>query len=1511
MASTRDLTFAIKFRTQSSAAIKKAAKDIRSAAAAAKTADVASKKAAVSAITMGKSFKAAGVAMRRFGVAARTSFSRVRTEIFRVQSALLALGVAFGLTAVVAQIKNFELAMAKVRAIASKGKETMSELSIQFEALTITARRLGATTQFTATQVAGGLQLLVQAGFQANEAVAAIEGTLNLAIAASTDLATATTITANSIRGFGLQAKESGRVADILTAATQNSNTTIELLGEALKFAAPAARAAGQSIESTAAALSVLADSGLKGTLAGTGLRRVLVGLLNPTKKAQVAFQNLGFDIKNLVPGGLTKEGGIRSLVDIIEELAKSTFGAREAFAAFGLRGGPAALVLVATERLTGKFRELNDIIEDSEGRALKFRKIIEGTLFGAMKLLNSRIEALALSQGALADGIERIIRFWADIAAAMNGTLSVTDENTRAAREWANTLIVLGKAIVFLVKMLPLFIAAMIGAKIVMIGLAAGATTLLAGLKALAVYLVGFAAATGIGLVVVAIGIAIFKMFEWRQEIKRSEEATKNWQARLEKAMATARKFHLTPEGGGFKDEEDRAAAATVLKQSLKDYQGYVAELEATYINAQDNIAKKAQESMDLQARILKGGLDGVAAHWETRLREMFIEAPVGLFQAIGEVFRSGSAEDRDLDERIAIGVARAKAALLEIEVKITTEIIEQRELLRQLAAEQGTAAARIAEDFQLTISRQNAAYGKAFKKAGVELDILKLKAIGTKDALADAASLEFRRDNDLLDQTAFADLRQFIESQEESLLLLRLRKKILEDARGQQDDPEDESNEKLELRIASNQAIQDTITVTQDLARAEILVKEAERDALELRLLEIQAMKDLRNERKKAQKASFEFLKFRQRQLETIRTEIAMDGLSVKAKRRLKGAIDLVTEATKRGVKVEKEWLETLSEGFDELEAHEEAMNTFSQGFDDAMEEMIESAENFREQGKEIFEDMFSSLEDLIVDFVDKGELNFREFAASIRRTLIKTAVKDLMGQAMNFIRGEQPDAKKEAEEAILRELTAQREILEEQMRNTPTFGEAEIKAQLIIVNDSIRALMGLGPVGSGGPAGAGTIVGDSHQGDIMKVANLGLDIFKMVGREGIIPSLAGGTRRTSAGMSSNQMRRGLGLESDAIPAILHPNEAVIPLTSGGGVPLIEKGGKLAIGLPGGRSVPVSSGSTAGRAKRNFSSAGRGVNPFAFAGAPRGYEGGLSAMFMPALTAIGGALSGFFTGIPGFFGDTLGFGSFFGSISTGISDAFTNVSDFGKELFGIGATATNNVAAAESIKGGGAPRGSTLAAAQSVDTITTAAGRGWQIDSGVKKSLSEGIAEKKTSDASFGQNALKTVQYAALIAGIGQQLFAGLGGSGGNRVRATGRVLGLGNQRPGEHLSNEERAHLEKMAALGRKAIRTGKAQKFRLGGVTGFAEGGIVNQPTLGMVGEGGSPEAIIPLKGGAVPVRLEGGSASAAGGAVTVNFNVNTPDADSFRAAQPQIESSLARGLNRAANRAHDV
>lgn len=42
-----------------------------------------------------------------------------------------------------------------------------------------------------------------------------------------------------------------------------------------------------------------------------------------------------------------------------------------------------------------------------------------------------------------------------------------------------------------------------------------------------------------------------------------------------------------------------------------------------------------------------------------------------------------------------------------------------------------------------------------------------------------------------------------------------------------------------------------------------------------------------------------------------------------------------------------------------------------------------------------------------------------------------------------------------------------------------------------------------------------------------------------------------------------------------------------------------------------------------------------------------------------------------------------------------------------------------------------------------------------------------------------------------------------------------------------------------------------------------IRAFAGGGIVDRPTFGVIGEGGGPEAVIPLAGGSVPVELRGG------------------------------------------------
>lgn len=87
--------------------------------------------------------------------------------------------------------------------------------------------------------------------------------------------------------------------------------------------------------------------------------------------------------------------------------------------------------------------------------------------------------------------------------------------------------------------------------------------------------------------------------------------------------------------------------------------------------------------------------------------------------------------------------------------------------------------------------------------------------------------------------------------------------------------------------------------------------------------------------------------------------------------------------------------------------------------------------------------------------------------------------------------------------------------------------------------------------------------------------------------------------------------------------------------------------------------------------------------------------------------------------------------------------------------------------------------------------------------------------------------------------------------------------------------------------------------------LGGVTAFANGGVVAAPSyfptgsgLALAGEAG-PEAILPLS------RGSDGNLGVAGasGAVTVNFNVTATDARSFVASEAEVSAMLLRAVKR--------
>src|SRR5690625_5089123 len=231
----------------------------------------------------------------------------------KVGGAVTGAGVALagGLGYAVKVTADFESAMSRVGALSGATDKEMAEL-------TQTAKDLGVTTVFSSSEAAEGMQYLSMAGFETNEIIAAMPGLLNTAAAGQLDLGTAADITSNILSGFGIEATETGRVADVLTKAFTSSNTTMESLGESFKMLAPTANAPGVPIEDAAAAVGLLGDAGIQGSMAGSQLSRALTRLAGPASQAADVMEEIGFN-------AFGSSGKMKPLEDSIRELSDST----------------------------------------------------------------------------------------------------------------------------------------------------------------------------------------------------------------------------------------------------------------------------------------------------------------------------------------------------------------------------------------------------------------------------------------------------------------------------------------------------------------------------------------------------------------------------------------------------------------------------------------------------------------------------------------------------------------------------------------------------------------------------------------------------------------------------------------------------------------------------------------------------------------------------------------------------------------------------------------------------------------------------------------------------------------------------------------------------------------------------------------------------------------------------------------------------------------------------------
>lgn len=317
-----------------------------------------------------------------------------------------AIGTAIGLS--VKSFAEFESGMLRVQAVTgASGSE--------FQALTEQAKQLGASTAFSAKQAAEGMGFLGQAGFNATEIQAAMGSVLNLAAAGALELADAADITASVLRGFGMDATEATKVTDVLAKAAASSNTSVQEMGEGFKFVGPVASAMGLSIEETAAALSVLSDAGLKGSLAGTGLRQALV--------------KMGPDI--------IKSGGLLPALKALD--SEGVRAVTEAMDSLGARAGTAAIALANN---TDRAEELEKVYKNSGGAAQEMADTLMSGVTGAGLQVVSAFEAVRNNvgeafgeasigfMGAFSEGLRAL----AGLVQNLGDDLGLTAEDGRSA---------------------------------------------------------------------------------------------------------------------------------------------------------------------------------------------------------------------------------------------------------------------------------------------------------------------------------------------------------------------------------------------------------------------------------------------------------------------------------------------------------------------------------------------------------------------------------------------------------------------------------------------------------------------------------------------------------------------------------------------------------------------------------------------------------------------------------------------------------------------------------------------------------------------------------------------------------------------------------------------------------------------------------------------------------------------------------------------------------------------
>lgn len=337
---------------------------------------------------------------------------------------------------------DFEKGMSQVKAISgATGKE--------FDSLREKAIELGADTAFSSNEVAEAMTEMAKAGWTSQQILDGMSGVLDAAAASGEGLGSVATIVADTITGFGMEAKESTRVADLLTQAANAGTIGVADLGESFKYIAPVAATMGFSIEDVTTAISAMSMAGIKGSQAGTSLRTALVRMVKPNDNTAASMKELGIVLTNA-------DGSFKSLDQIVTEMRSSFSGLtdeQQTYHAATLAGQEGMSGLLSLLNLTQEeYDAIADSMNNASGVAAKTATVMQDNLASKVEQLGGSLESLAIK---LADYvIPHLQKFVLWLTDLVDKFTELDPETQKSILKWGAFAIALGPVLMAVGKL-------------------------------------------------------------------------------------------------------------------------------------------------------------------------------------------------------------------------------------------------------------------------------------------------------------------------------------------------------------------------------------------------------------------------------------------------------------------------------------------------------------------------------------------------------------------------------------------------------------------------------------------------------------------------------------------------------------------------------------------------------------------------------------------------------------------------------------------------------------------------------------------------------------------------------------------------------------------------------------------------------------------------------------------------------------------------------------------------